>query len=345
MISARASVWFIAALSISCAINFSFDVNSADAAEPAGSLSIASAAYGAVQNLGVRTIAVNRTGGSSGAATVLCKTFNDTAMAGAQYTAVSTTLQWANGDSAAKYCSVPISDAVPFQGVKTFYVAISDATGATLGSLLMATVTIYGNYGGGSVSLSAPTYTVAQSEGAATATITVNRTGGSKGDAAVYYSTADVTANAGADYTATKGTLTWANADASPRTISIPISKTPFVGAKTLAIAIASAENADLGSPASAIVTVNGINPGEATLSWNRPSTNTDGTPLTNLAGYKIYFGTSPSDMYRVFTVSNPATVELEISNLSSATWYFAVAAYNTDGTESVLSPIGSKTI
>jgi len=93
------------------------------------------------------------------------------------------------------------------------------------------------------------------------------------------------------------------------------------------------------------VLTVNGINPGEATLSWNRPSTNTDGTPLTNLAGYKIYFGTSPSDMYRVVTVSNPATVELEISNLSVATWYFAVAAYNTDGTESTLSPIGSKTI
>jgi hypothetical protein len=31
---------------------------------------------------------------------------------------------------------------------------------------------------------------------------------------------------------------------------------------------------------------------GQATLSWDPPTTNVDGTPLTDLAGYKVYYGT-----------------------------------------------------
>ena len=30
----------------------------------------------------------------------------------------------------------------------------------------------------------------------------------------------------------------------------------------------------------------------EVTLSWDPPTTNADGTPLTDLAGYKVYYGT-----------------------------------------------------
>jgi hypothetical protein len=84
---------------------------------------------------------------------------------------------------------------------------------------------------------------------------------------------------------------------------------------------------------------------GTATLSWTAPTTNTDGSALTDLAGYHIYYGTSPSTMTTVIDVANPGTMSYTISSLSSATWYFAVNAYTTSGLESTLSNTASKSI
>ena len=56
-----------------------------------------------------------------------------------------------------------------------------------------------------------------------TASITVERTGGSTGATSVSYSTADDIALAGTHYTASSGTLTWADGDTSPRVINIPV--------------------------------------------------------------------------------------------------------------------------
>ncbi len=52
---------------------------------------------------------------------------------------------------------------------------------------------------------------------------TVSRTGGSDGAVSVSFATADSTASAAADYTQTSGTLTWADGDASAKTITVPI--------------------------------------------------------------------------------------------------------------------------
>jgi Calx-beta domain/Fibronectin type III domain len=318
----------------------------ATAASTTGAITIAGGNYGVVQNGGQKGIPVLRINGSSGAATVICKTANSTAVAGAQYTAVNTTLKWASGDDAPKVCSVPLLDATPFAGSLNFVVEISAATGAALGTRTSSTVTIYGNKGGGAVSISASKYSVAQNAGSVT--ITVNRTGGAAGNAVVSYATANSTAIAGVNYTAESGQLAWANEDAAPKSFTIPISNaTPFTGSKTFAVAIAGALNANLGASTSTIVTIVGdaAATGQATLSWTAPTLDTDGTPLTNLAGYKIYYGTSQTQMTNVIQVSNPATLEYEISNLAKGTWYFSVAAYNTADVESSLSPTESKTI
>ena len=84
---------------------------------------------------------------------------------------------------------------------------------------------------------------------------------------------------------------------------------------------------------------------GSATLSWTIPTLNTNGTPATNLAGYHIYYGTSPAALNTVIDVPGAQTTEYEISNLSSGTYYFAVAAYNSAGVDSANSNEGSKTI
>jgi hypothetical protein len=84
---------------------------------------------------------------------------------------------------------------------------------------------------------------------------------------------------------------------------------------------------------------------GSATLSWVAPTLNTDGTPVTNLAGYRIYYGTSAGALSSSIDVPGAATTQYEISNLSSGTYYFVVMAYNSFGLESAASNQSSKTI
>lgn len=82
-----------------------------------------------------------------------------------------------------------------------------------------------------------------------------------------------------------------------------------------------------------------------ATLQWTRPTENTDGTTLTNLAGYRINYGSAADELSQSVTVANPATTSYVMSDLASGTWYFSVEAYNTAGTFSPASNMGSITI
>jgi hypothetical protein len=84
---------------------------------------------------------------------------------------------------------------------------------------------------------------------------------------------------------------------------------------------------------------------GTATLSWTRPTTNTNGSPLLNLAGYRISYGSSPAALEQSITVPDPAATSYTLQGLPSGTWYFAIAAVTTAGRSSILSAIVSKTI
>ncbi len=84
---------------------------------------------------------------------------------------------------------------------------------------------------------------------------------------------------------------------------------------------------------------------GVATLSWTPPTTNLDGSVLTNLAGYKIYYGTQPGNYPNVITIKNPGLSAYVIENLQPNTYYFTMTAYNTSGSESPYSNTASKTI
>jgi hypothetical protein len=85
--------------------------------------------------------------------------------------------------------------------------------------------------------------------------------------------------------------------------------------------------------------------PGSATLSWDAPTVNTDGAPLSDLTGYHIYYGDSPNTLTQSVSVAGAATLSYEITGLAAGTWYFAVAADAADGTQSALSNVASKTI
>ena len=84
---------------------------------------------------------------------------------------------------------------------------------------------------------------------------------------------------------------------------------------------------------------------GSATLSWTVPTENTNGTPLTNLAGYHIYYGTSAGAWTSTITVLDATETSYVVAGLAPGTYYFAVVAFNTAGDDSPQSNIGSKTI
>ncbi len=74
---------------------------------------------------------------------------------------------------------------------------------------------------------------------------------------------------------------------------------------------------------------------GNVTLAWDAVTTNIDGTPCTDLGGYKIYYGTAPQTYTHVIDVGNVTQYTI---TLSQGTYYFAVTAYNTAGAESEFS-------
>jgi len=84
---------------------------------------------------------------------------------------------------------------------------------------------------------------------------------------------------------------------------------------------------------------------GSATVSWSAPTQNTDGSALTNLAGFNIYYGTSAGNLSQSVQIANPGLTTYALGNLAPGAWYFAVNAYTTAGAESALSSIASKTI
>jgi Putative Ig domain len=92
-------------------------------------------------------------------------------------------------------------------------------------------------------------------------------------------------------------------------------------------------------------ISVTQISNGTATVSWLPPTENTNGTPLTNLAGYRIYYGTNPSSLTQSVQITNPGLATYVLENLSPATWYFSVVSYSSANVESPLSQVVSKKI
>jgi hypothetical protein len=88
------------------------------------------------------------------------------------------------------------------------------------------------------------------------------------------------------------------------------------------------------GADSPAIVIKNSI-----TLAWDAPTTNVDTTPLTDLAGYKVYYGTTQGAYAQFVDTHNiNTTYTLDVSGLPPGTYYIAVTAYNSSGVESAYS-------
>jgi hypothetical protein len=71
------------------------------------------------------------------------------------------------------------------------------------------------------------------------------------------------------------------------------------------------------------------------TLSWSAPTENTNGSALTNLTGYIIYYGPSASAMTQTIDINTVGMLTYVVDNLSAGTWYFQIVAVNAAGVQS----------
>jgi putative Ig domain-containing protein len=92
-------------------------------------------------------------------------------------------------------------------------------------------------------------------------------------------------------------------------------------------------------------LTVSAAASGAATLTWMPPTTNSDGTALTDLAGYEVRYGRAEGDLTQSVNLDNSSLNSYVVENLTAGTWYFAVLAVNSAGATSPLSNVASKTI
>ena len=215
------------------------------------------------------------------------------------------------------------------------------------GTVMSGTVIVEGGGGGGSdepgeLRFSLASYSV--SEGTSAATITVQRLNGDDGAVSVQYATSNGTAQAGSDYTAKSGTLSWADSDNASKTFTVAITNdTAVEGNETINLTLSNPTGgATLASPSSATLTItdNDGNPGnppaapadlkaeahstsEIMLSWR---------DVSNETGYRIErkgFGGTYQEVGSV--AAN--TTGFVVPGLSAATFYlFRVRAENGAG-------------
>jgi hypothetical protein len=132
--------------------------------------------------------------------------------------------------------------------------------------------------------------------------------------------------------TATMSATTGSTAASRPSVAASPTAKSTPAAAKSTTTTSSSSTPAPSGSDT-------------ASLSWTAPSENTDGSALTNLAGYTIYYGNSASDMSQQISIHTVGELDYVVQNLGSGTWFFEIVAVTSTGTQSAPSGIATVTI
>ncbi len=205
---------------------------------------------------GTISLYVVREGPSAGAVSVHYATANGTAMAGSDYSAVSGTLYWVDGDASPKPITVTILNDLVKEDDEAFSVALSEPQGAALvGQPAVFSVTVIDDDG---PRLQFSTKSYKAPETASSVDLTIKRLGIAEGPVSVDWTTGNGTATAGQDYGADSGTLEWADADSSDRIITITILDDAAVeGGEVFHVTLSNpVGNTALGQPSQANVSI-----------------------------------------------------------------------------------------
>jgi hypothetical protein len=229
------------------------------AASGAGTLALQAASYSGSEATGTITVTVERTGGSSGSASVTYQTGVATATPGADYQPATGTLNWSDGDAQPKTFTIVVLDDAVDEPDETLTVQLTGASGASLGSPASATLTILDDDATlqhGTLRFASASYGV--NEGGGSVDVLVNRVGGADGAVSVNFATGTGSALADADFTTDSGTLFWPAGDASARVINIPILQDAIAeGAENFTVTLAAPDGAAvLGVPSTTTVSI-----------------------------------------------------------------------------------------
>ena len=84
---------------------------------------------------------------------------------------------------------------------------------------------------------------------------------------------------------------------------------------------------------------------GSVTLSWTAPTENEDGSPLTDLDGYRLYWGKASGNYPDSITINNESITTYVVENIPSGTYEFVATSFNTSGVESRYSNPATKVV
>ena len=84
---------------------------------------------------------------------------------------------------------------------------------------------------------------------------------------------------------------------------------------------------------------------GSATVSWDIPSTNADGSDLADLAGFYVHYGQAPQTYSEIVVINDDTATSAVINDLAAGSWFFIVTAFDQSGNESAPSTEVSKVV
>lgn len=198
----------------------------------AGTLKFDESSFEVLEESGVALVTVERSHGTDGVVSVDYDASGGTATAGDDYTPVSGTLSWFDGDGTDKTFVVPILDDEESEGDETIDLELFNATGGAdidgeRGTSIVRILASDGGAGGGGAgpagALKFDEMSFEVIEEALVVTITVERSMGESGVVTVEYGTTDGSATGGVDYAPASGVLTWGDGDGADKTFSVSI--------------------------------------------------------------------------------------------------------------------------
>ncbi|MEW8352000.1 MAG: putative Ig domain-containing protein, partial [Candidatus Thiodiazotropha taylori] len=306
-----------------------FAITVADVVEEGGIFQFVSDSYDVEEGNNV-TLTVTRTN-STGAATVNFGTRGIEARYTEDYHGYMwTPLNFSDGESS-KVISIAIMSDSIYEGDETFRVILdAPSDGYTLGSPSSTIVTIYDV---------APANTAPIISGNPDQSVLV-------GDGYVFTPTASDADNDSLTFSITN-LPSWASFNSSNGTLSGVPSEADEGSYNNIVISVSDGTDTASLSPLTLVVEASETTPttGSVSLSWVAPASRTDGSPLimSEISGYRLYMGTSTSNLSPVVDVDDCTISNHVIENLETGTYYFAITAYDLAGNESDLSNVVAK--
>jgi Putative Ig domain len=135
----------------------------------------------------------------------------------------------------------------------------------------------------------------------------------------------------------------WASMDPNTGRITGTPGESDLGAYESITIVVADAAGRTESDPFTITVVNGGV--GVASLQWEVPPSKVDGTPLDDLAGYRILYGRTADELDQSVLIPSPSTTTYEFATLDPGTWYFAVVAVNEGGLEGPATTPAQKSI